>query len=146
MVGAGRTASAGTAFAGRARGTGTWACREAWLRVTTVTTVTTARAAFADAVLDSGARTGSLIARDVPAGGVLARGAESRVAGHRARRARTAPAWATRAAAARDTDCGAATVRRATRRKCWPMDRTPGASSVLRGTSAPGWTWRGFTW
>jgi hypothetical protein len=99
MVGASRSASVGTAFAGKPWGTGARACREAWLRA--------ASTAFASGVL-----TGSL------AGGVVARDTESRVAGHRPHWARTARAGAARGAAVRNADCGAATVRRATRRKC----------------------------
>jgi len=105
MVGANRSASVGTAFDGKPRGTGTRAWREAWLR-------TAARTAFAGATFASGVLTGSL------AGCVLARDTESRVAGHRPHWARAARAGAAGGAVVRDADCGAATVRRATRRKC----------------------------
>ena len=104
MVGAGRSAPASTAFAGKSRGTGTGACRVAWLRAT-------ARTAFAGAAFASDIFTGSL------AGGLLARDTESRVAGYRPYWARTARAGAARGAGVRDADCGA-TVRRATRWKC----------------------------
>jgi len=105
MVGAGRSAPASTAFAGKSRGTGTGACRVAWLRAA-------ARTAFPGAAFASGAPTGSL------AGGVLARDTESRVAGHQPHWARRARVGAARGAAVRDAGCGATTVRWATRRKC----------------------------